>query len=292
MSVNIYNTELLNKTQQSSSKLVITAENNIHFIYDDYNKFTILRNIYENLIFNLKFQKIEESLSENSDILEFYENINTIYQIKRNFTSLNQEEISLMFVNNKDILNSCSLEGNLLYRDENVQLKLLSLFEEEVRTFIKNKNELKFKLIQIRSSHDNSKNSINISELNKKFLEIFNLITENFDLISEIFEHFKIKEIDSEEKDLKFYRENFCKINTILESMLTDISDKMTSEQSYILLNHINQGLQNENIIIEVEIEKMKNKLVEYDKQGEELSELVKEYRKICNLIECKKLDK
>jgi hypothetical protein len=289
------NSEISNSniTQQSAiaSKLYTSDDNTENSIYDQYNKFRLLRNIFDNLILNLKCKPENQ---ENGEILNFYEKMNTIFLIRNNLVTNSQDEFSLLFVDSKEILKCCSIEENLLYSDESVQLRLLSLFEEEIRNFIKNKKELKSRLLQLElgDSHDAKNDTMNKTDLNKLLLEIYNLITENFELISEIFENFKTKEIDIEEKDLKSYKENFSKINNIIETIISDISDKMTSEQSFIVLNHISQGLQNENSKIEDDIQKMKNKLVEYDQQGEELSELVKEYRKICNLIECKKLEK
>jgi len=68
------------------------------------------------------------------------------------------------------------------------------------------------------------------------------------------------------------------------------ITDKLTCEENLKLLDYMKNNIIDEKMKLNKEIEVLKSKLKDYSVKGEELSILVKEYKKLCNSLECNKM--
>lgn len=250
-------------------------------IIDSYNKLKLIVNLFQNFTFKLN--------DKDKDLINFYEEIYSLHLINNKiFIKENEENInnSLLFCNKNDKFEIDENKFNNM-KARNLSLKLLSLFEDEVKKFLNYKNNSKL-------FNKNKKSLITEQETLKNlkisFDEIYSLLNKNFELINEIYENFKFKEIENNNNYSELlHQENFLKIKDSLDNFMSMIFNEITSEQNFKVLESIKNKLIDEQNNFKLEIKQNKEKLNEYLNQGEELSNLVKEYKKICNLIECKK---
>ena len=285
-------------------------------VVDNFNKFSILINIFNAMILKFKTDTHKQISPEVSkEIVCYYDKMITQYLISNKLC--NNSDFSLLFVEKIDLLNYHTNHTNMvqvgvgtgwgvdvgnslgaatiagasssigfdveLHVNPDLQIKILSIFEEELRNYLKIK-----KISNTIKINHQANDFPNI--LNTLFNEIFNLIIQNFEILNDVYENFKIKEIEKEKIEIKNVDNNLNKIRNTVILIIDKITNKLTSEQNFKLLEYLRHNLTEEKEKIKLDIKNMKLKLEEYAAQGEELSNLVKEYKKICNLIECKKL--
>jgi hypothetical protein len=279
-------------------------------LIDDYNKNILLVNILDRLIFFLKCNNCDESL------VSFYDEMNSLYLIGKKFEldhdndhkskSEDEDENSkdiqdvknpkekcfpcLLFLDKEDF---CKIK--MPQRDRNnlsiENLKLLSLFEEEIRKFLKKKKEIIKKLNNkhVNSSHYLEK-SDELSYNNRELLDkLFSKMIENFENFNDIFENFKNSLIQQENKEIATFEQTFRTMKNLLERLMNIVIEELTGEKSIHVMNEVKSRLTEENNILSDEIKRLQFEIYKYTEQGDELTNLVREYKKLCNLIECKK---
>jgi hypothetical protein len=75
----------------------------------------------------------------------------------------------------------------------------------------------------------------------------------------------------------------------LMENAMSKIISEITRDESHMVMNEIKNRFTFENVKLNEEINFLKSDLNEFAEKGEELSQLVKEYKKLCKMIECKK---
>jgi hypothetical protein len=284
-------------------------------LIDDYNKNRILINILNRLVLKLKSNSHDES------VINFFDQMNTLFLIENKFNLNNLEDeslkcqnnsnlyspknevdlntgknfASLLFLNQEDFSEFVEKEKNkFLGNSDNFSfenLKLLSMFEEEIRNFLKKKKELLKKYKLKENSNILEKNSINIhnDNLTSKFEKIFTKFNENFELLNDIYENFKNSHIQREKREISNFENNLSSIKELLENLMNLIIQELTGEKSFLVMNVVKSKLIDENNFLTEDINKLKSDINEYTMKGEELTLLVKEYKKLSNLVDCKK---
>jgi hypothetical protein len=237
---------------------------------DKFNKFKLMKMILNNLIRRLRYES-QDTLSK--EIVIFYESFLTNYLISENFSKV-KENFSILFTDKNQIVTNQEL-------NDQITLKILSLFEEELRFYIKNKTNFLLKYLKPQTQNKDNINLISIFE------EIHTLIDENYNLINEIVEKFKVKVIDKEEKLREEIKNKILNYQNLLTDSIDELYRRLTKEQIFVLLEYTNEKIQKENNLLSDEINELEFKVSEYESQGEILDIEVKEYKKLCNLIEC-----
>ena len=259
-------------------------------IIDNYNKQRLLINVFSNLITKIKCDDNFLNQETKNDIIEFYNkyNIDNILNQKIFDKDLDSNNISVLFVKNENRIDSLKMDNII----SNENLKLLSLYEEELRIFLKNKKEIQTKLSKYDKKSNKNKNDSDFLNKFKSYLDsLLTILNENIGLIVDIFHNFKFREVEREGKEAELFSEELEKFKEILKSIMGQITEEIINDQTYNKLENIKNKLESENNYINLQIKEYNNLLKEYEEKGEELTNLVREYKKICNLIEVKKLN-
>jgi hypothetical protein len=267
-------------------------------IIDTYNKLKLLIKIFEDLMLKLK---TKENDPEMNDIVFFYESLYTLYFSKEKVFPDNENEIlSILFTNKSEFFDDCQNKIDQDQMKRVLNLKLLSLFEEEVKLFLKNKNNLlkffdnKDKCVEkssssIKSNITQEEEQMILRNFQNLYQEIFNLLVSNFEILNSLFENLKNSEIETSKEDIENKYKQFIHIKDLMDNIVGKIISELTSEQHILTLEKIKQNLQEKKEKELKEIQELKQRLNHYADQGEELTDLVKEYRKLCTLLENKK---
>jgi hypothetical protein len=268
-------------------------------LIDEYNKNRLLLNILNRLIFYLKTNNCDESL------VSFFDEMNSLYLISEKFNlnnadyddvndsrdlkNSNEKCFPCMLFLEKEDFDNIVQKHRISSNSNNLSienLKLLSLFEEEIRKFLRKKKEILRKL----NRKQNSSSFYNDDSGNKEFFDkIFHKLTENFEIFNDIFENFKNSEIQQENKEITIFENTFRTLKNLLERLMNFIIEELTGEKSILVLNEVKSRLTEENNSLIDEIKSLQYEMYKYTEQGDELTNLVREYKKLCNLIECKK---
>jgi hypothetical protein len=287
-------------------------------VIDAYNKNKLLVNILNRLVLNLK------NKGDDNNLVNFYDEMNSLFLIENKFciweknyprndgednsNNSNNSRIysqenfpSVLFLDREDFRNFLEEEKSLRninsISEEN--LKLLSLFEEEIRKFLKKKKELSEKIKcknYTRSQNVNSNMSICLdlgkfeSEIKTiSYEEIFKKLIENFELITEIYENFITTQSQQEKAEILSFENNINSTKNLLEKLMNSIIEELSGEKSHKVLHEIRKNLREENKKLTDDINELKYQVNRFTGEGEDLMNLVKEYKKICNMIDCVK---
>lgn len=272
-------------------------------LIDNYNKNRLLVNILDRLIFFLKCNNCDESL------VSFYDEMNSLYLIGKKFELDKESKSKSEDENHKDIQDVKNMKDEcfpcVMFLDKKdfrkikmperdgknlsiENLKLLSLYEEEIRNFLRKKKEI---IKKLNNKHVNSSEKSDCSSnSNKEFLDkLFSKMIENFENFNDIFENFKNSLVYQENREIASFENTFRTMKNLLERLMNMIIEELTGEKSIIVMNEVKSRLTEENNILSDEIKRLQFEIYKYTEQGDELTILVREYKKLCNLIDCKK---
>ena len=242
---------------------------------DKYNKLRLLYNIFQFFLIKSKDTN-DEQLKK---ILTSYKSNESRFIINNQ----KEEENFRIFFSDINQIKKMNKDSTL---NEQESLKLLSYFEEEIRNFFKNHN---FK-IDINNKNEERKNQNNL--INAKINQILILLTENTKILEEIFNKFKNAHLKEKQNFLDNINQQYSKINNILQTIILYIYSTFNSEQNIKSLNQLKDNLIQEQINSKNEIKVIKQKIRNFTDQGEEMSKLLAEYKRLNNMIDCINLEK
>ena len=160
---------------------------------------------------------------------------------------------------------------------------LLGFFEEEIRNFF---SSHPFLLKNVFKSNEKEKNNYNIEN---KIKEITNIVNENTSLINDISNEFKTVHTTEKQKYIDYINQQHAKINNAVENIKKYSYNNMSSEQNIKSLNKFKENLLRERKEKEEEIKYYETLLNKYTSQGDEMTQLLNEYKKYSNMIDCLK---
>ena len=249
---------------------------------DEYNINQLLMNIFNKLLIKGETQKSEKN--DNSSLLS-----SLIEKLKSNYPNFyfsNQnpnENFGLFYTDMDKLTQEFSNSSNFTETDG---FSLLGFFEEEIRNFFRTHPFL------LKNTLNN--NGENNEEKNKKLIErkikdITNLLNENSNIINDIFKEFKNSHTIEKQKYIDYINQKHSKINKAVEDIKSYSYNTMNSEQNFKSLDKLKENLLLEQKQKEEEIEFYKALLNKYTSQGEEMTDLLNEYKKYTNMINCLK---
>lgn len=242
---------------------------------DKYNKLRLLYNIFQFFLIKSKNTN-DEQLKK---ILTSYKSNESRFIINNQ----KEEENFGIFFSDINQIKKMNKDSTL---NEQESLKLLSYFEEEIRNFFKSHN---FK-IDVGDKNEEIKNQNNL--INAKINQILILLTENTKILEEIFNKFKNAHLKEKQNFLDNINQQYSKINNILQTIILYIYSTFNSEQNIKSLNQLKDNLIQEQINSKNEIKVIKQKIRNFTDQGEEMSKLLAEYKRLNNMIDCINLEK
>jgi len=245
---------------------------------DKYNKLRLLYNIFQLFIIKSK--------DTNNDQLKKI--INSYKSNLSRFIINNQnhdENCGIFFSNMKQII-SINKDSTL---NEQECLRLLSFFEEEVRNFLKIYN---FKNENILNKKKNEEENNQNLLINSKINQILLLLNENTKILQEIFNKFKNAHLKEKQTFLDNINQQYSKINFLIQTITLYIFNTLNNEQNIKSLQQLKENLIQEQNDNKNEIKIIKQKIQNFTDKGEEMSKLLAEYKRLCNMIDCINLEK
>ena len=274
---------------------IITAEDEkLISKIDEYNINQLLLNIFNRLII-----KADSSISNQTQNFDGSTNNNTNNNLDSNtlnqlITKLKDNYPNFFFNNLKPNSDFGILFTNMesLYKEyasksefkESDGFSLLGYFEEEIRTFFR-KHPFLLKNNNI-SENENSKEIIE-----RKITQILKVIEENSILLNEIFNNFKNVHGKEKQKYIDYINVQHSKINEILEDIKNYAFNTLNSEQWFKSYEKLKEKLIEDQRNKESEIKYNREVLNKFISQGEEMTNLLNEYKKYCNMIDCLKIN-
>ena len=274
---------------------IITAEDEkLISKIDEYNINQLLLNIFNRLII-----KADSSMSNQTQNFDGKTNNNTNNNLDSNtlnqlITKLKDNYPNFFFNNLKPNSDFGILFTNMesLYKEyasksefkESDGFSLLGYFEEEIRTFFR-KHPFLLKNNNI-SENENSKEIIE-----RKITQILKVIEENSILLNEIFNNFKNVHGKEKQKYIDYINVQHSKINEILEDIKNYAFNTLNSEQWFKSYEKLKEKLIEDQRNKESEIKYNREVLNKFISQGEEMTNLLNEYKKYCNMIDCLKIN-
>ena len=261
---------------------------------DEYNINQLLLNIFNRLII-----KADSSISNQTQNFDGITNNNTNNNLDSNtlnqlITKLKDNYPNFFFNNLKPNSDFGILFTNMesLYKEyasksefkESDGFSLLGYFEEEIRTFFR-KHPFLLKNNNI-SENENSKEIIE-----RKITQILKVIEENSILLNEIFNNFKNVHGKEKQKYIDYINVQHSKINEILEDIKNYAFNTLNSEQWFKSYEKLKEKLIEDQRNKESEIKYNREVLNKFISQGEEMTNLLNEYKKYCNMIDCLKIN-
>lgn len=162
---------------------------------------------------------------------------------------------------------------------------LLGYFEEEIRTFFRKHPFL------LKNNYNTEENNNNNKELiEKKIIQITKITEENSLLLNDIFNNFKNVHSKEKQKYIDYINLQHSKINEVLEDIKNYAFNSLNSEQWYKSYEKLKERLIEDQKNKESEIRYNREVLNKYISQGEEMTSLLNEYKKYCNMIDCLKI--
>lgn len=249
---------------------------------DEYNINQLLMNLFKRLL-----MKAETLKKEKNDNLELLSSL--IEKIKNNypnfFFSLKEpnENFGIFYTDMDKLTKKLGSSSNFT---ETEGFSLLGFFEEEIRNFFRTHPFLLKNTVNTNNDNNEEKNK-NLIEM--KIKEITNLLKENTDLINDIFNEFQKAHSKEKQKYIDSINQQHSKINKAVEDIKSFAYNTMNSEQSFKSFEKIKENLLLEQKQKEEEIEFYKALLNKYTSQGEEMTQLLNEYKRYSNMIDCLK---
>ena len=246
---------------------------------DEYNINQLLMNLFKRLL--IKCETKQDSNNDNDSLLKIL-----IEKIKSNYPnfyfSLKEpnENFGLFYTSMDKLVQEYSTSSNFTETDG---FSLLGFFEEEIRNFF---SSHPFLLKNAFKSNEKEKNNYNIEN---KIKEITNIVNENTSLINDISNEFKTVHTTEKQKYIDYINQQHAKINNAVENIKKYSYNNMCSEQNIKSLNKFKENLLRERKEKEEEIKYYETLLNKYTSQGDEMTQLLNEYKKYSNMIDCLK---
>ena len=246
---------------------------------DEYNINQLLMNLFKRLL--IKCETKQDSNNDNDSLLKIL-----IEKIKSNYPnfyfSLKEpnENFGLFYTSMDKLVQEYSTSSNFTETDG---FSLLGFFEEEIRNFF---SSHPFLLKNAFKSNEKEKNNYNIEN---KIKEITNIVNENTSLINDISNEFKTVHTTEKQKYIDYINQQHAKINNAVENIKKYSYNNMSSEQNIKSLNKFKENLLRERKEKEEEIKYYETLLNKYTSQGDEMTQLINEYKKYSNMIDCLK---
>ena len=246
---------------------------------DEYNINQLLMNLFKRLL--IKCETKQDSNNDNDSLLKIL-----IEKIKSNYPnfyfSLKEpnENFGLFYTSMDKLVQEYSTSSNFTETDG---FSLLGFFEEEIRNFF---SSHPFLLKNAFKSNEKEKNNYNIEN---KIKEITNIVNENTSLINDISNEFKTVHTTEKQKYIDYINQQHAKINNAVENIKKYLYNNMSSEQNIKSLNKFKENLLRERKEKEEEIKYYETLLNKYTSQGDEMTQLLNEYKKYSNMIDCLK---
>ena len=249
---------------------------------DEYNINQLLMNLFKRLL--IKSEAQSDSNNENNSLLKIL-----VEKIKSNYPNFyfslkdKDENFGLFYTSMEKLVEEYSNTSNFTETDG---FSLLGFFEEEIRNFFRSHP---FLLKNTINANNEEKNNINNYSIENKIQEINNLVNENGILINDIFNEFKKAHTTEKQKYIDHINQQHAKINEAVENIKNYSYNKMSSEQSCKTFEAMKQNLLRERKEKEEEIKYCQSLLNKYTSQGDEMTQLLNEYKKYSNMIDCLK---
>ena len=246
---------------------------------DEYNINQLLMNLFKRLL--IKCETKQDSNNDNDSLLKIL-----IEKIKSNYPnfyfSLKEpnENFGLFYTSMDKLVQEYSTSSNFTETDG---FSLLGFFEEEIRNFF---SSHPFLLKNAFKSNEKEKNNYNIEN---KIKEITNIVNENTSLINDISNEFKTVHTTEKQKYIDYINQQHAKINNAVENIKKYSYNNMSSEQNIKSLNKFKENLLRERKEKEEDIKYYETLLNKYTSQGDEMTQLLNEYKKYSNMIDCLK---
>ena len=252
---------------------------------DEYNINQLLINLFKRLLMKGETKKNEKSEKSDNSALLF----SLIDKLKNNFPNYffslqnPNENFGLFYTDMGKLTQEYSSSSNFT---ETEGFSLLGFFEEEIRNFFRThpfllKNSLKD---NIDYNDEKYKNLIEM-----KIKDISSLLNENSELINDLYKIYKNANNNEKQKYIDYINQQHSRINKALEDIKSYSFNTMNSEQSFKTFHKFKDNLLLEQKQKEEEIKLCKALLSKYTSQGEEMTQLLNEYKKYSNMIDCLK---
>ena len=265
---------------KNENKIISPEEEQLIGKIDEYNINQLLMNLFKRLIMKCETNQNSNN-NDNNALLQIL-----IEKIKSNYPnfyfSLKEpnENFGLFYTSMDKLVEEYGTSSNFTETDG---FSLLGFFEEEIRNFF---NTHSFLLKNTIQENNQEKNNYNIQN---KLKEISDLVNENGELINDIYNDFKNVQIKEKQKYIDYINQQHAKINEAVESIKTYSYNTLSSEQNIKTLNKFKEQLLKEQKEKEEEIKYYESLLSKYTSQGDEMNQLLNEYKKYTNMINCLK---
>ena len=277
-----------NKNQKNDEKINLKEKELIEKV-DEYNLNQLLMNLFKRLLMKGDISKSENKtdINDNSYLLS-----SLIEKIKINYPnfyfSLQEpnENLGLFFTDMDKLIKEFNSSTNFT---ETEGFSLLGFFEEEIRNFFKTHP---FLLKNVLKNSNNKEEEKNNNLIETKIKDISNLVGENNNIINDIYKEFKNKHGMEKQKYIDYINQQHSRINNIVEEIKSYSYNTMNSEQTFNSFNKLKERLLLEQKEKEEEIKYCKALLSKYTSKGDEMTQLLNEYRKYSNMINCLKDNK
>ena len=272
----------LNKIDKENEEIDINDEQLINKI-DEYNINQLLMNLFKRLL--MKCESIQNKNNnynkDNNALLQML-----IEKIKSNYPnfyfSLKEpnENFGLFYTSMDKLVQEYGTSSNFTETDG---FSLLGFFEEEIRNFF---NTHPFLLKNAYKKNEKENNKYNFEN---KINDITNIVKENNDLINDIYNEFKNAHTNEKQKYIDYINQQHARINEAVENIKAYSINTMGSEQNIKSLKKFKEQLVKEQKEKEEEIKYYESLLNKYTSQGDEMTQLINEYKKYTNMINCLK---
>ena len=270
------------KKQSNENENINVEDEQLIQKIDEYNINQLLMNLFKRLL--IKSEAQSDSNNENNSLLKIL-----VEKIKSNYPNFyfslkdKDENFGLFYTSMEKLVEEYSNTSNFTETDG---FSLLGFFEEEIRNFFRSHP---FLLKNTINANNEEKNNINNYSIENKIQEINNLVNENGILINDIFNEFKKAHTTEKQKYIDHINQQHAKINEAVENIKNYSYNKMSSEQSFKTFEAMKQNLLRERKEKEEEIKYCQSLLNKYTSQGDEMTQLLNEYKKYSNMIDCLK---
>ena len=265
----------------NENKIISPEEEQLIEKIDEYNINQLLMNLFKRLIMKCETNLNSNNNNDNNALLQIL-----IEKIKSNYPNFyfslkeQNENFGLFYTSMDKLVEEYGTSSNFTETDG---FSLLGFFEEEIRNFF---NTHSFLLKNTIQENNQEKNNYNIQN---KLKEISDLVNENGELINDIYNDFKNVQTKEKQKYIDYINQQHAKINEAVESIKTYSYNTLSSEQNIKTLNKFKEQLLKEQKEKEEEIKYYESLLSKYTSQGDEMNQLLNEYKKYTNMINCLK---
>ena len=264
----------------NENKIISPEEEKLIEKIDEYNINQLLMNLFKRLLMKCETQQNSNNKDNNALLQILVEKIKSNYP--NFYFSLKEpnENFGLFYTSMDKLVEEYGTSSNFTETDG---FSLLGFFEEEIRNFF---NTHSFLLKNTIQENNQEKNNYNIQN---KLKEISDLVNENGELINDIYNDFKNVQTKEKQKYIDYINQQHAKINEAVESIKTYSYNTLSSEQNIKTLNKFKEQLLKEQKEKEEEIKYYESLLSKYTSQGDEMNQLLNEYKKYTNMINCLK---